>query len=125
MRAQEITLRLPAEGEYALIARLAVSGMGMLANLEVGLIEDLRTATDECCDCLLHQPLEAESLELNAFLEGGRLCCRIAAQRGGASTGEAPQDDEIARGILETLMPQVTLERDQGGVYAIAFSLPI
>ena len=53
----EIMLSLPADKDYVLLARMVLSGLGMLAGMDVGLIDDLRTATNECCDCLLHQPM--------------------------------------------------------------------
>ena len=59
----EIMLSLPADKDYVLLARMVLSGLGMLAGMDVGLIDDLRTATNECCDCLLHQPMKAERLE--------------------------------------------------------------
>ena len=56
-KQSEIMLSLPADKDYVLIARMAISGLGMLAGMDVGLIDDLRTATNECCDYLLHQPI--------------------------------------------------------------------
>ncbi len=121
----EIFLSLPADREFVLLARMMLSGLGMMAGLDVDLIDDLRTATDECCDCLLHQPVAAERLELRARVEGNRLhCCLNAIRAGGAS--DLPMNDlEITRGVLETLMPDVTLECDSCGVGSIGFSLPV
>jgi len=121
----EIIISLPADKEFVLLARMAVSGLGMLAGLDVDLIDDLRTATDECCDCLLHQPIRADRLELRARVEGGRLyCCLNATRTDGVS--ELPLGDlEITRGVLETLMPDVSLQCDACGVGSIGFSLPV
>ena len=65
----EITLNLPADRDFVLLARMALSGLGMLAGLDVDLIDDLRAAIDECCDCLLHQPFRAERLDLRAAVQ--------------------------------------------------------
>ncbi|MDD3214158.1 MAG: hypothetical protein PHY64_10810 [Eubacteriales bacterium] len=121
----EILLSLPANKDFVLLARMTLSGLGMLAGLDVGLIDDLRSATDECCDCLLHQPVKAERLELRARIDGGRLyCCLNAVRSGGES--DLPQSDlEITRGVLETLMPDVSLQCDACGVGSIGFSLPV
>jgi len=121
----EIRLSLPADREYVLLARMAVSGLGMLAGMEVGLIDDLRAATDECFDCLLHQPVKAERLELRARIEDGRLYCCLNAVRGGGASELPPGDLEITRGVLETLMPDVSLLCDACGVGSIGFSLPV
>ncbi|NLI21180.1 MAG: hypothetical protein GX418_06500 [Clostridiales bacterium] len=121
----EIMLSLPADRDFVLLARMALSGLGMLAGLDVDLIDDLRTATDECCDCLLHQPMRADRLELRARVEDGRLYCCLNAVRG-AGASDLPQSDlEITRGVLETLMPDVSLQCDACGVGSIGFSLPV
>ena len=121
----EILLTMPADREFVLLARMAVSGLGMLAGLDVDLIDDLRTATDECCDCLLHQPVRAERLELRARVQDGRLyCCMNAIRSNGPS--DLPQSDlDVTRGVLETLMPEVSLQCDACGVGSIGFSLPV
>ncbi len=121
----EITLSLPADREFVLVARMAVSGLGMLAGLDVDLIDDLRAATDECCDCLLHQPVRAERLELRARVVEGRLHCCLNAVRSGGISDLPVGDLEITRGVLETLMPDVSLECDSCGVGSIGFSLPV
>jgi hypothetical protein len=121
----EIMLSLPADRDFVLLARMALSGLGMVAGLDVDLIDDLRSATDECCDCLLHQPVLAERLELRARIGDGRLYCCLNAVRSGGVSDVAPSDLEITRGVLETLMPDVSLQCDACGVGSIGFSLPI
>ena len=63
-RPHEMVLRLSARQENWLIARMALSGLGMLAGLDADLIGDLQTAVNECCDCLLHQTTTPETLVL-------------------------------------------------------------
>lgn len=118
-------LSLPADKDFVLLARMALSGLGMLAGMDVGLIDDLRSATDECCDCLLHQPVKAERLELRARIESDRLYCCLNAVRSGGASDVPPSDLEITRGVLETLMPDVSLQCDACGVGSIGFSLPV
>ena len=68
-RPHEMVLRLSARQEDWLIARMALSGLGMLAGLDADLIGDLQTAVNECCDCLLHQTTTPETLVLSARAE--------------------------------------------------------
>ena len=124
-RKGEVTLSLPADRDFVLLARMVLSGLGMLAGLDVDLIDDLRTATDECCDCLLHQPVRADRLELRARVDEGRLYCCLNAVRSGGESDLPVNDLEITRGVLETLMPDVSLECDACGVGSIGFSLPL
>lgn len=122
-RPHEMVLRLSARQEDWLIARMALSGLGMLAGLDADLIGDLQTAVNECCDCLVHQPTTPEALVLSARAEEGRLHFRFSAE---GSAGQRPKDAlsaEIARCVLETLLPEVCLETDERGVYSICGSL--
>ena len=122
-RPHEMVLRLSARQENWLIARMALSGLGMLAGLDADLIGDLQTAVNECCDCLLHQTTTPETLVLSARAEKGRLQFRFSAE---GEAGPGPADAlaaEIARCVLETLLPEVRLETDEHGVYGICGSL--
>ena len=111
-RPHEMVLRLSARQEDWLIARMALSGLGMLAGLDADLIGDL-----------LHQTTTPETLVLSARAEKGRLQFRFSAE-GEAGQGPADAlDAEIARCVLETLLPEVRLETDEHGVYGICGSL--
>ncbi|MEF9878168.1 MAG: hypothetical protein RSE58_03165 [Clostridia bacterium] len=122
---QAIELTLPAKRDYGLVARMAISGIGMLADLDVDLIADLRTVTDECLDCLTHQPFVPKRIAVRAWVHEKRLFCRFSAlERECAQKAEA-LDLDIARGVLETLMPEVRLTTDEGGVACIECSMPV
>ena len=122
---REITLSLPAEQEFVLLARMALCGLGMLAGLDVGLIDDLRAATDEVCDCLLHQKRIAERIELKAWLTDTRMHCAFKAVHANEQFDGECSDHELSRCVLETLMPDVALINDDCGVGEISFSLPL
>lgn len=120
-----IRLSLPSSAEYALVARMAFSGAGLLAGLDVDLIGDLRTVTGECFDCIIHQPSRPARVDMSAWLLAGRLHCRFEAAERGERSADEPFDLTVTRGILETLMPDVAIESDDGGVYAIQCSMPV
>lgn len=79
-KLHEISLQLSAETEDLLIARMAVSGLGMLANLDADTIGDLRIVTNECCDCLIHQPIFTRSLLIQGWIANERLTVVFTAQ---------------------------------------------
>lgn len=124
-KSQTISLSLPADMEFALVARLALNGFGLLVGLDVDLLDDLRTVTDECCDCLLHQAVTLTEILISAQVREDRLHCRFCAVRGQEATREELQDMEITRGILETLFPDVQLHCDEDGVCCIELSMPL
>ena len=109
-----------------LVARMTLSGMGALMGLDIDLIGDLRTASDECCDCLMHQSARAVAIRLEAHCcERNRLHVSFSGVWGDAPGDAAPLDLDVTRGILETLMPEVRILTDERGVCEIRFSMPL
>lgn len=123
MTRHEMHLTIPATAEDVLTMRMAISGVGMLSGLDIALIGDLRTATNECCDCLLGRVRMPRQLEGEAILADGRLKLVFTAS-GESDTPGQPVDREIAYGILSTLMPQVELVEDELGIAQIICSMP-
>ncbi len=125
MTKQEITLRVPGRKEYALVLRLALGGVAVLKDLDVGALDDLRSASDEAVDCLLHQGREVAFLTLHVMDEGDKLCVRICAEFAGEGEGTVDEEDrEVSRAVLETLIPEVEMSaRDCGCLDAISLKL--
>ena len=125
MTQQEITLRVPGKREYALVLRLALGGVAMLKDLDAGTLDDLRSASDEAVDCLLHQGRDVSWLTLYVQDGGDKLTVRLCAEfTGAASIPADPDEAEVSRAVLETLIPQVDMcTRDCGCVEAIALTL--
>ena len=125
MTQQEITLRVPGKREYALVLRLALGGVAMLKDLDAGALDDLRNASDEAVDCLLHQGREVTWLTLLVKDGGERLTVRICAEFEGEGQGTLDADEvEVSRAVLETLIPEVEMcQKDCGCVEAIALTL--
>ena len=123
MTKHELHLVIPATHEDVLMARMAMSGLGMLSGLEVDLIGDLRTVTNECCDCLMGRNCVPEALQIQACLDDGRLNMTFRAIGRTEQTGQSV-DRDIAYGVLSTLMPDVTLQEDDMGISEIVCSMP-
>jgi len=120
-----VRLKIPADQSYTPVATLALSGLGMVAGLDVDLLGDLRTVAMECLDCLMHQALIPDSIDLTAGVADGRFVVRFAAQDRQRRQQSDPLGLEITRGVLETLMPDVKLETDEDGVHGIECSMPV
>lgn len=123
MARHEMHLTIPANAEDVLTMRMAISGVGMLSGLDVAMIGDLRTATNECCDCLLGRARVPDKLEGEAVFADGRLTLVFTA-RGISENPGQPVDRDIAYGIISTLMPQVELVEDELGIVQIICSMP-
>ena len=125
MTKQEITLRVPGKREYALVLRLALGGVAMLKDLDAGALDDLRAASDEAVDCLLHQGREVSWLTLRVQDGGDRLTVRICAEFSGEGELTVDADEaEVSRAVLETLIPEVEMcTQDCGCIEAVSLTL--
>lgn len=125
MKQQEITLRVPGKQEYALVLRLALAGVAMLKDLDAGALDDVRAASDEAVDCLLHQGREVSWLTLYVLDGGDKLTIRICAEFTGEGDGMLDADEaEVSRAVLETLIPEVEMcQQVCGCIEAISLTL--
>jgi len=125
MNQQEITLRVPGKKEYALVLRLALGGVAILKDLDAGALDDLRNASDEAVDCLLHQGRDVSWLTLHVLDGREKLNIRICAEFTGEGELMADAEEtEISRAVLETLIPEVEMQtQDCGCINAISLTL--
>ena len=76
-----MTLTVPAKQEWALVLRMATSGVGALYNLPLDLMDDLCTAVEESCDLLLRIPIYGAASSLNVGCAASICLYEIARQR--------------------------------------------
>ena len=119
-----MTLTVPAKQEWALVLRMAASGVSALYDLPLDLMDDLNTAIEESCDLLLHQDYSAESLTLTCEQKPDGLHVTLTARERTRCEEEEKADVDIARMIIQTLVRQVTLDQDEGGVHCVHMTLP-
>ena len=111
----EISLRVPGDRAYALVIRTMLGGVAILKDLDMDAMDDLRTAADEACDCLLNQGAPARLLELTVRDQGESLMVSLGADLDESAAGLAAGDADMTRAVLETLIPQVTLDCSEAG----------
>lgn len=128
MSKPEMTLSVPGEKSWALVLRLALGGVAILKDLDAGTLDDLRAASDEACDCLLHQSRKAERLTLTVLDGGDRLTVSLCADfscEPGADGADCEAETEISRAVLETLVPFVDMQVEKCGcISRIDLTLP-
>jgi len=122
---RKVSLTIPADMTYAPVVTLALSGLGMIANLDMDLLGDLRTVATEALDCLLNQAGRPQCIEICAGVENGMLLVSFCALNRQRVQEQDELDVDITRGVLETLMPQVALETDEDGVHGIRCAMPV
>ena len=119
-----MTATVPARKEWVLVLRMALSGVSALFDVPVDVMEDLNTAVEESCDLLLHQDYTAETLTLRCEAKAGGLHVSLSAQDRTCCPEEEKADPEIARLIIQTLVREVALDRDEAGVHCVRMILP-
>ncbi len=122
---QCLTLSIPAESCWTLVVRMALGGAGALMGLDIDLMDDLRTAADETCDFLMHQPRRVQRIEMACSLNENAVCTVFSCVWAQECQNCEEMDIEVTRGILETLIPQVELEADGVCIRSVSLMLPL
>lgn len=120
-----LSLSIPADPDWMLVVRLALGGAGALMGLGIDLVDDLRTAADETCDFLLHQPRRVKSLHITCRLKDEAVCTVFVCDWAQECQSCEEMDLDVTRGILETLIPKVELEEDGVCIRSVSLTLPL
>jgi hypothetical protein len=120
-----LTLTVPADPDWMLVVRMALGGAGALMGLGIDLVDDLRTAADETCDFLLHQPRKVQCIKIACSLNSDAVCTVFTCDFTGEFQSCGEVDLDVTRGILETLIPKVELEEDGVCVRTVSLTLPL
>lgn len=122
---QDISLRVPGEMAYALVIRTALGGVAILKDLNVDQMDDLRTAADEACDCLLNQGRPVQAIQMQVTEQGSTLTVSLEAEFAGCREEECPDQTAVSKAVLETLIPEVKLHTaDCGCIQRIDMTMP-
>lgn len=121
----EISLTVPGDGAYTVVLRTALGGVAVAADLGVDALDDLRMATDEACDCLLHQEKQVSRLCMRVRAAEDALTVSLQAELGACGGEKCGDRVAICRTILETLIPKVSFETEPCGcVSRIDLTMP-
>ncbi len=120
-----LTLTVPADPNWMLVVRMALGGAGALMGLGIDLVDDLRTAADETCDFLLHQPRKVSLIKIVCSLQDEAVCTVFACEFAQECQTCEEVDLDVTRGILETLIPKVELEEDGVCIRSVSLTLPL
>lgn len=118
-------LSVPASPEWGLVVRTSLGAVGVMANLSLDVIDDLRTAVEEAFELVTHQERQVEKVILSCKMEEGMIHITLEAQRAPNAQACDMMDPEVAQLIIGTLVTEVKLEGDQCGIYTVRMSLPI
>ncbi len=120
-----MTLTVPPNHEWSLVVRTSLGAVGVMANLSMEVIDDLRTAVEEAFELVTHQERQVERVVLSCKMEEGNILITLEAQRAPDAQACDMMDPEVAQLIIGTLVTDVKLEGDKCGIYTVRMSLPI
>ncbi|MGI6233650.1 MAG: hypothetical protein ACOYI6_00100 [Christensenellales bacterium] len=119
-----MSLTVPASEEWGLVVRTSLGAVGVMANLSLDVIDDLRSAVEEAFDLVTHQERLVKKVTLSCKIEDGLIHIILEAQRAPDAQACDLMDPEVAQLIIGTLVTEVKLEGDQCGIYTVKMSLP-
>lgn len=120
-----MTLTVPSDPAWGLVVRTTLGACGVMADLSMDVIDDLRSAVEEAFELITHQRLEVLKVMLTCRVEDNVFHITLEAQRAEHALICDMIDPEVAEMIIGTLVTEVKLEGDQCGIYTVRMSLPV
>lgn len=117
-------LNIPADEDFAVLARSFVVGCCSIYGMYMDIVEDIKIACDEAIVCLINQPRKAVSIDIDILDRGDGIVVEFTILSSSLHQERDKSDVDITRGILEVLVPRVNICSDHGGVFCISFFFP-
>lgn len=115
-----VELNVAADPSMMLVVRLTTAGVLARAGLTMDIVDNLKMATEEACNCLIGQTNPPKKLNLRFDCTDDRLTVTAAAKDCDAPRGAADETElEIVRCILSSLAGEVSLDVQQGWIRSI------
>ena len=115
-----VELSVAADSGMMLVMRLTTAGVIARAGLTVDVMDNLKMAVEEACNCLIGQPEPPERLNLSFCCADDLLRIRICAADVHCPEVQTDETElEIVRCILESLADSVDFDVCEGWIRAI------
>ena len=115
-----VELSVAADSSMMLVMRLTTAGVIARAGLTVDVMDNLKMAVEEACNCLIGQQEPPQRLNLTFTCEENMLKIRVAAADVHCPEVSADETElEIVRCILESLADSVAFDLCEGWIRAI------
>jgi serine/threonine-protein kinase RsbW len=114
--ADQVTVRMPADGAYLSVLRTATAGLAARLDFTLDDIEDMRIAVDEACAMLLGQAIPGSSLECSFALSPDDMTITVSVP---SLNPRPPSGDTFAWTVLSALAGTVEAQVGPGDKLAI------
>ena len=114
--ADQVTVRMPADGAYLSVLRTATAGLAARLDFTLDDIEDMRIAVDEACAMLLSQAIPGSSLECSFTLSPDDMTIAVSVP---CLNPRPPSGDTFAWTVLSALAGAVEAQVGPGDRLAV------
>jgi serine/threonine-protein kinase RsbW len=114
--ADQVTVRMPADGAYLSVLRTATAGLAARLDFTLDDIEDMRIAVDEACAMLLGQAIPGSILECNFTLSPDDMTITVSVP---CLNPRPPSGETFAWTVLSALTGTVEAQVGPGDRLAI------
>jgi serine/threonine-protein kinase RsbW len=114
--ADQVIVRMPADGAYLSVLRTATAGLAARLDFTLDDIEDMRIAVDEACAMLLSQAIPGSNLECGFTLSPDDMTITVAVP---SISPRPPSADTFAWTVLSALAGTVEAQVGPGDRLAI------
>lgn len=115
-----VELSVAADAGMMLVLRLTTAGVIARAGLTVDVMDNLKMAVEEACNCLIGQKEPPQRLKLAFTCEDGALVIRVCAEDMHCPETAVDETElEIVRCILGSLADSVSFDMCEGWIRSI------
>jgi serine/threonine-protein kinase RsbW len=114
--ADQVTVRMPADGAYLSVLRTATAGLAARLDFTLDDIEDMRIAVDEACAMLLSQAIPGSNLECSFALSPDDMTITVSVP---SLNPRPPSGETFAWTVLTALAGTVEAQVGPGDRLAI------
>jgi serine/threonine-protein kinase RsbW len=114
--ADQVTVRMPADGAYLSVLRTATAGLAARLDFTLDDIEDMRIAVDEACAMLLSQAIPGSSLDCSFALSPDDMTITVSVP---CLNPRPPSGETFAWTVLTALAGTVEAQVGPGDRLAI------
>ena len=126
MAIGKVELSFPSDKSMMLVLRLTAAGVLARAGLTVDVMDDVKLAVEEACNCLIGQECPPERILCTFEREERNL--EIAVSALARETGKCGMEEDelrVVRAILESMVSSVEIDQTGGWIRKISMKVAL
>ena len=122
-----VELTIPANTSMLLVVRLTTAGVLARAPIGVDRLDDAKMAVEEACHCMMNRADTAGriGLEFRQVRNRMYICVRCSDGDCGLDVTDDPQESEVIRNILESLVDEAEIRISENQIREIRMCMTL